>query len=554
MRAGLLVIVLTIVLLTAFILTPIVSFAKQYLTLEKTWGGSGYDEVRCLVLRPSSKVVYVAGYSGSFGDGDYDGFIAKFDFNGTLIWDVTWGGDGQDYIYGIVVDGAENIYVVGSTNSFGDNYGAFIAKFRDDGTLVWDRLWGGSMDEAAYEVRVDASNYIYVVGTTRSFGGDKDVFLLKFDAGGDLKWDIIWGGAGDDDGFTLRTSGTKIYVAGATSSFGSSTDAFVARFTEDGELVWDRIWNGSRYERASDMMVDSNGNIILVGYTDSFGFGSYDVFVVKFDQNGNLLWDRVWGGKGVEYAMAGVADPSGNIYVAGHSNSFSTDYKAFIVKLDESGDFQWDKLWGGGGDDKAFDIRVYGEDIYIGGATFSSSRGLQNPVASIGDPDAFTSDPDAQVFAAGVTPTDPVAQVSDPVAVLDDPDVPGGDGFFIRVSDTGETETTTYVETTTETVTETVTENITQTITINRTVTETTNVTSYVSITRTYTRTMNVTVTSTLTSTIYLNRTETVTTTIPTTTTVRVGPPPELDYALIMIIVILLIGIVYLIRERYFAG
>jgi hypothetical protein len=129
----------------------------------------------------------MAGYSYTVDpDPNYcDAIIWKYDMNGNLIWNETWDGSYDDYAHSITVDGSY-IYVAGSTESFGTGYcDAVILKYDLNGNLIWNKTWGRIDDDGAYSITVDSS-YIYVAGVTESFGAGSgaDAFVLKTDLEG----------------------------------------------------------------------------------------------------------------------------------------------------------------------------------------------------------------------------------------------------------------------------------------------------------------------------------------------------------------------------------
>jgi len=191
---------------------PIVK--AQTLSFEKTWGGSSIDDGRGVAVDSSG--IYVTGYTWSFGAGDCDVFLLKFDVSGNLLWQRTWGGSSEDVGRGVAVD-SSGIYVAGETNNVGaGKYDVVLLKFDVSGNLLWQRTWGGSLDDDGWAVAVDSSG-IYVTGFTMSFGaGDYDVLLLKFDSSGSLLWQKTWGGTGYDEGLGVAVGSS--YFTGDTNS------------------------------------------------------------------------------------------------------------------------------------------------------------------------------------------------------------------------------------------------------------------------------------------------------------------------------------------------
>ncbi len=199
-----------------------------------TWGDSGYETGEDIVLDGSGNI-YITGYTNSFGAGGDDAFIAKFNSAGNSLKNITWGGSEGDEGFGIALDGSGNIYITGYTDSFGaGNDDAFIAKFDNAGNSLLNITWGGDESEDAYDIALDNSGNIYITGFTESFGaGNYDAFIAKFNSAGNSLNNITWGGSDADQGnaITLDESG-NIYITGETESFGVGVaDAFIAKYT-----------------------------------------------------------------------------------------------------------------------------------------------------------------------------------------------------------------------------------------------------------------------------------------------------------------------------------
>jgi hypothetical protein len=404
--------------------------------------GGTYDPIsdRLIVLRtdpatPSSYQLWVLSLAG-----------------GPLIqgWTHTWGGGSTDSIAANSRDANGNLYVAGSTSSFGaGGQDALVQKYDPSGNLLWTKTWGGTSDDYATAVAVDSTgNNIYVTGGTRSFGaGWFDVFLLKFDSGGNLVWSKTWGGSSYDVGHDIAfDSSGNVLVAAETYSYnppnkGSSSGA-VLKFTPAGSLLWSRVWasgvpivRGPVYDGGYSLDVDGAGNILLSGITWDYNVSPYhnSIFVVKWDSSGNFLWNRNWAGPSEDEAWGTKtvrADPAGNVYVAGRtasqctSTNFATcDFDVLLLKLNQSGNFVWSKTWkpGTGYDTAISFVFDPSGNIVITGAKdefgptaapillrFDPSGNLLSSLAWSGGPgavgSAVTLDPSGDVFVAGNAP------------------------------------------------------------------------------------------------------------------------------------------------------
>jgi murein DD-endopeptidase MepM/ murein hydrolase activator NlpD len=290
-------------------------------------------------------------------------------------WNHTWGGIAADSVSAISRDSNGNLYLAGTTSSFGaGGQDVLLLKYDSSGNLLWEKTWGGSSDEYATAVAVDSAGNILVTGGTDSFGaGWFDVFLLKFDDSGNLLWSNTWGGGSFDVGHDISfdTSG-NVYVSAESYSFNpdsNDSSAAILKFTAAGALVSSRIWasgiptvTGPVYNGGYSLDIDGSGNIISSGITWNYNLDhspyQNSIFVVKYDSSGNLLWNRNWSGTSQDEAWGTKtvrADSAGNIYVVGqtaeacsNSDHSQCDFNVLILKFDPSGNFIWSRTWSGG--------------------------------------------------------------------------------------------------------------------------------------------------------------------------------------------------------------
>jgi hypothetical protein len=307
----------------------------------------------------------------------------------TLLSETTWGGSGSDVSDGVALaaDGAS--YVVGITDSFAtDQFGSpspriFLVKFGSDGSLVWQRIWNGTTIRGLGRtgVALGAGNSVYVTGVSINNGGD--AVLLKFDVNGTLLWERTWGGSESDASLAVAASSDgSAYIAGTTTSFGpSSSGLFVVKFDSLGNLVWQRISDGAA---GNAVAVGPDGSVSAAGTTPRNEIGNFDIVALKITSGGNLVWQRT-------YAAGEVADPrggmtvasDGSVYLAGAIQTVKSnraDIAALIVKLSANGDLLFDKQFAGRGGETATGVAVAPDDgtIYVAGTTTSFGAGSQD--------------------------------------------------------------------------------------------------------------------------------------------------------------------------------
>src|SRR5215510_14470630 len=216
----------------------------------------------------------------------------------TLLTETTWGGAGSDVAEGVASATDGSSYVVGITDSFTtDQFGnpspkIFVGKFAPDRSLSWQRIWNGTTIRGLGrpDVAVGADGSVYVTGITADNGND--AVLLKFDSNGTLVWERAWGGAASDEALAVATgSDGSVYIAGTATSFGpSSAGLFVVKFDSAGNLVWQRISDGAE---GNAVAVAPDGSVYAAGTTPRAGqIGNFDIVVLKTTAAGSLVWQR----------------------------------------------------------------------------------------------------------------------------------------------------------------------------------------------------------------------------------------------------------------------
>jgi len=229
--------------------------------------------------------------------------------------------------------------------------------------------WGGIGSESAWDIAKDSSNNTYVVGHTGSLEViDFNICLIKFNSSG-VEWNRTFGGVYDDFGRSIvLDSLDNVYIAGYTESYGvGGSDIWLLKINPSGVIEWNHTWGGIDNELGWCITLDSQNNAYVAGYTNSFGVGDYDICLVKFNSSG-VVWNYTCGGIDSDQAYGLTLDPLGNAYVVGNTRSFGagkTDL--YLVKFNSSG-MVWNKTWGCADDEDGTEI-IYSPsgDLYIAG-------------------------------------------------------------------------------------------------------------------------------------------------------------------------------------------
>jgi len=308
----------------------------------KTYGGSGSEDARSIQQTADGGYI-VAGSTASSGAGSSDAWVLKLNSNGNVTWQKTYGGSDNDYALFIQQTADGGYIVVGQTESFGaGSRDAWVLKLDSNGNVTWQKTYGGSGNEYGYSIQQTPDGGYIVAWGTASFGaGLRDAWVLKLDSNGNVTWQKAYGGSGYDfAGSIQQTADGGYIVEGYADSFGAgSYDAWVLKLDSNGNVTWQKTYGGSGSEVANSIQQTADGGYIVVGQTDSFGAGSYDAWVLKLDSNGNVTWQKTYGGSGSEDAHSIKQPADGGYMVAGATDSFGAGSSdAWVLKLDSNGE------------------------------------------------------------------------------------------------------------------------------------------------------------------------------------------------------------------------
>ena len=201
------------------------------------------------------------------------------------------GGAYNDVAYSIVQTTDGGYAVAGATNSFGaGGSDMYIVKLSSTGSLQWSKTVGGTNFDYAYSIIHTIDGGYAVAGSTNSFGaGGYDMYIVKLNATGSLQWTKTVGGAVDDYAWSIiQTTDSGYAIAGLTYSFGAGNyDMYIVKLSSTGSLQWSKTVGGTGDDEAYSIIQTTDGGYVVAGFTNSFGAGGYDMFIVKLDANGN---------------------------------------------------------------------------------------------------------------------------------------------------------------------------------------------------------------------------------------------------------------------------
>ena len=389
---------------------------RRIVTWAKAYGGSDYDRGSAITLAENGDII-VVGLTTSFGTGGNNFWVLRLDGEGNIKWQKAYGGGAVPYAVTVAPNG--DIVVAGYTYSFGAGGVDFwVLRLDEDGNIKWQKAYGGSSDEVATAIAIAPNGDIIVAGYTYSFGaGGVDFWVLRLDEEGNVKWQKAYGGGNVDtlNAVTIAENG-DIIVVGETYSFGvGERDILVLRLDENGNIKWQKAYGGNGEDLALTVTIAPNGDIIVAGETESFGAGRYDVIVLRLDENGNIKWQKAYGGSSDDRANAVTVAPNGDIVVVGYTNSFGAGGVDFwVLRLDEEGNVKWQKAYGGSEYEEASAVTVAPNgDIIAAGYTNSFGAGDSDVIV-------LRLDENGNVSASQLTVTDTNCTVTDTNCIVTD--------------------------------------------------------------------------------------------------------------------------------------
>ncbi|MFA4890892.1 MAG: hypothetical protein WC604_00860 [Candidatus Gracilibacteria bacterium] len=333
---------------------------------DKTFGGSGNDNAHSIQQTNDGGYI-VAGGTTSKGAGEADAWVFKLDSDGNLKWDKTFGGSDWDWAASIqqTSDGG---YIVAGQKSYsnggkGSDVGVF--KLDSNGNLEWDKTFGGSDYDMADSIQQTSDGGYIIAGGTISKGvGKMDAWILKLDSKGELEWDKTFGGSEIDTAVSIQQTTDGGYIAAGWTNLKDTgnNNAWILKLNSNGDLDWNKTFGGNIDTYAGSIQQTNDGGYIIAGE-----IGNLNAWVFKLDLDGNLIWDKTFGGSDDwGWALEIQQTTNGGYVVVGKTVSKSTGNEdAWIFKLDSNGNLLWDKTFGGEYGDHAHSIQQTNDGGYI---------------------------------------------------------------------------------------------------------------------------------------------------------------------------------------------
>jgi len=306
---------------------------------------------------------YILGTSRKTSKSSTDYFVLMLDENGRLKKEYLFGGHHGDVGKDIIVD-ESGIYLLGKTWDGGyPNNDMFLHKLDFDLNLNWSKFYGGEKNDLGHKFIKTSDDGFAMVGFNRTVDDFGDVYIVRTDKNGEILWENHFGDRYIDHGFSVVENengefiiaGTKggFYNPTSTDYLNSDADIYIIKTDALGQEVWQKTYGGTSHDWAKDIIQAPGGGYFVCGSTQSEGAGSFDMFLMKIDDEGNQLWLKTYGGNNFEYGESLQISRDDNLFLLGTTASYSDNKKPdhLLIKTDLDGEIIWENTYGGEGSD-----------------------------------------------------------------------------------------------------------------------------------------------------------------------------------------------------------
>jgi hypothetical protein len=319
---------------------------------EKTFGGIE-DERGVALMEATDGGYLMVGYTSSKGVGNKDIWLIKTDSEGEMEWERTLGGPADDEGWSVLETEDGGYLVTGVTESEGSGgKDLWLVKTYSDGYERWKKTFGATGDEwgvAVLETK-DGGYAVAAVTTSRGSGGS-DGWILKTDSDGNLEWETTIGGSKNDGITSILEIEDGYLIVGFTESYGAGgKDVWLVKTDSEGERIWEKTFGKDGDERGNYIREMEDGYVV-VGVSDSGGSGGRDFWLTRTDIEGEKIWEKTFGGSGDDGGWSAVEGEGGLIVIGYTESQGRGDQDLWLLKVSLDGEKAWEKTFGGSGFD-----------------------------------------------------------------------------------------------------------------------------------------------------------------------------------------------------------
>ena len=368
--------------------TPVVAQEEQW---NATLGGTSGDQGKS-VQQTSDGGYIIAGNTWSYGTGTEDVWLVKTDSNGIEQWNKTFDGLGTHTDRGeSVLQASDGGYVIaGYTYGPGTSYDVLLIKTDSNGNEQWNKTFHGPVylgDDKGYSVNQTSDGGYIITGSSWNAPFNA-VWLIKTDSNGNEQWNTRFTGPAGYDGESRsvrQTSDGGYIIAGRTRDsiflVGFFDNVWLIKTDSNGNEEWNKVFVVTetvvKADGGESVQQTSDGGYIIAGYTEFYGAGGSDVWLIKTDSNGNEQWNKTFGGTGNDIGYSVQQASDGGYLIAGTTGSYGAGSSdVWLIKTASNGIEQWNETFGGTGSESGYSLQLTsGGGCIIAGSTGSYGAG-----------------------------------------------------------------------------------------------------------------------------------------------------------------------------------
>ena len=308
----------------------------------------------------------VLGVTGDYDEHNMDFWLIKTDSSGNKLWDKTFGGDDYDYSSKVIQTNDGGYVLIGNTCYNGPgNEDIWLIKTDSEGNKIWDKIYGGLDYDVGNDVKQTNDGGFILIGHTSSYGaGKRDVWLIKTDSEGNKIWDKTFGGTSTDGGYLIQQTNDNGYILLCeTEKIETLQDIWLIKTDSNGEMQWNKTFGGPNRDYAGSLQQTADGGYIVLGSINKV-VTFCDIWLIKTDSNGEILWDKTFPIIGDNTGRSIQKTSDGGYIILGDIPDFNS-VNALLIKTDSSGVEMWRKSYGGPFFDVAYSIQQTTDGGYI---------------------------------------------------------------------------------------------------------------------------------------------------------------------------------------------
>lgn len=336
----------------------------------KAYGGNEHER-GFTVMEDDIGIYLVAGSTETFTNGGKDAYLLKIDHSGDPIWEKSYGGALDEHISSICPALYDGYMLTGYTKTNAEGISdIWVLWVNDEGDSLASKHYGGLTTDQAYKIIPNIDQGYTITSSSSVYMMGDQIYLLKLDLSLDTIWTKMYGYDKQDYGHDIiQTSDGGYIVAGRTYStvYPESGQAWVIKTNSNGDSLWTKKYGGND-EDIFFAAVETQDGYMFAGQTRSFNAVILDVWVVRTDYDGNVIWSKIYGGNSADYAYGLFQAGDASYVITGYSNSFNENNDIYVLNIDAEGEVLYQGNYGDAEDAE----RLYGSCLTSDGGLIAT--------------------------------------------------------------------------------------------------------------------------------------------------------------------------------------